>query len=159
MAISNMIAQLLGRTDTQNALLVPAPNSGLALCEIVDNLPRFLKWERDEQTNGAMAIMEIDASDRVLAALEAQFSHQWTHKTLRKAPPSIRAAMKEFGGLRAKQQAFATMLAEDIVLLGLWWPWGHGGTVSIRLVPYALEDNQPDIEAIRAALMRVLRLR
>ena len=158
MAISTMFAQLFGRTDTQRVALAPPPNGDTALCEIVDNLPRFLKWEWDEQTNGALAIMEIDASSRVLAALEARFTHQWTHKTLRKAPPAIKAAIKAFGGLRAKQQAFATVLADDLVLLGLWWPWGHGGTVSVRLVPYALDAGQPDIDAFRAKLMQSLRL-
>ncbi len=48
--------------------------------------------------------------------------------TLAKAPPELAALVAARGGLRGEQLAFA-----DGPHFGLWWPWGGGGTVSIRI--------------------------
>ena len=66
--------------------------------------------------------------------------------------------MKDLGGLRDKQEVFVMVLAPGLVLLGLWWPWGHGGTISLRLIPHSLEGDPSRVETCRAGLKCALRL-
>lgn len=44
------------------------------------------------------------------------------------APEAVRAIVERWGGLRGDQFAFSIGDA-----LGLWWPWGGGETVSLRI--------------------------
>ena len=158
MHLPKLLTHLWRPAEDEVVLLPPSPGGQNPLCELVTALPHFLKWEWDEQTNGGLAILEVDAGERVLSIIEAQFPHQWNRKTLRRAPLPIRTAVKDLGGLRDQQRVFVKVLASDLAMLGLWWPWGHRGTISIRLVPCTLGGDSSQVEACRAQLMRAFRL-
>jgi len=153
-----IIKNILGRVlpaAASNANLAPAEEGTEALFStLASTLPDFLLWEWDEQHHGVLAILEIDAADAALAVLGDCFGESWDRGNIRKAPQLVNRAPRDFGGLHVNQKIFARGVSEDIILLGLWWPWGHGGTVSIRLIPYGPGAAEPDVSAARVAIQK-----
>jgi hypothetical protein len=49
-------------------------------------------------------------------------------KTLAGAAPQLVSIVERYGGLRGGQLVFS-----NGEVFGLWWPWGGGGTVSLRV--------------------------
>lgn len=75
---------------------------------------------------------EFEAKAR--SAIAEAFSLEWTSSTVTKAPPVLREYVDRYGGLRQGQFLFSSgPLGGNLVAFGLWWPWGDGGTVSMRL--------------------------
>jgi len=54
----------------------------------------------------------------------------WTTKSIDNAPPSLRAICDRTGGLREGQRLLA---GDQDSLFGLWWPWGGGDTITLRI--------------------------
>jgi hypothetical protein len=61
------------------------------------------------------------------------FPRGWTTKSLENAPPEMQAIADKTGGLRSGQRLLAgdAMFAPN--LFGLWWPWGGGDTITLRI--------------------------
>ena len=74
---------------------------------------------------------EIDARAAMADALPASF----TAETVATASAGVRALIEKCGGLRASQLLFwGVNVQEDAPgAFGLWWPWGDGTTVSLRI--------------------------
>lgn len=62
------------------------------------------------------------------AIVEKALPQVFDGTNLASAPDALRAIITASGGLRGNQLAFA-----DGTAFGLWWPWGGGGTVSLRI--------------------------
>lgn len=150
---SGLIGRIFSREEPAD---LPAPESGVDdfLAAFASTMPDFLQWEWDDQHDGVVAILEIDAAHAVLAVLDVHCPGDWDRSSIRRAPALVRRARRQFGGLQAKQRIFASALADDVLLLGLWWPWGHGGSVSIRLVPFGPDAAPTELAAARDALRR-----
>lgn len=151
MGFRDFVNNLLSRDSGTGELPPPQDNPEAFLANLASALPEYLQWNTDEHAGGLVAVLEIDAADQVMAQLTQQLGEGWNRKNLGQAPPSVRHALKEYGGLRDKQRVFATGLTGEVMLLGLWWPWGHGGSVSIRFVPHG-QDDSAAVESSRAAL-------
>lgn len=68
------------------------------------------------------------------AAIAEAFTVEFTSQTVTKAPPNLREYVDRYGGLRTGQILFSSgTLGANLVAFGLWWPWGDGGTISMRL--------------------------
>ncbi len=130
----------------------PAVGADAFLHDLATSLPDYLRWEWDGQHDGVVAILEIAVADQLLAILTQRLGKSWDRGSIRQAPDAVRGAPADFGGLRSGQRIFASGLADEVLLLGLWWPWGHGGTVSIRFVPYAPGADEAGLTAARDAL-------
>ena len=79
------------------------------------------------------------------------FEQAWTTADLASAPERVRELASKVGGLRGGQLLFAARSDADPILFGLWWPWGNGQTVSIRVLFSARTLNDQDKEALLAA--------
>src|SRR4029079_9625016 len=62
-------------------------------------------------------------------ALPTSFSVE----TLPGAPEGVRGLVEKCGGLRATQLVFWGGADDAPGPFGLWWPWGDGTTVSLRI--------------------------
>jgi hypothetical protein len=71
------------------------------------------------------AAQEADARASAMLA----FPRGWTAKSIDTAPPEIIALATKSGGLRAGQR----LLGGDGGLYALWWPWGGGDKVTLRI--------------------------
>jgi len=58
---------------------------------------------------------------------------EWSETTLRKAPPVIHEVADATGGVRADQLLLATSSISGVIAYGLWWPWGNGVNISLRV--------------------------
>lgn len=95
-----------------------------------------LTWEWDERFSGVLAAFEANDQDRMLRIIGDQLTHAWNNTNIGDAPDSVNDAIQLFGGLHPGQLLFSSDFTQDVILLGLWWPWDNGATISIRLVPY-----------------------
>ena len=72
---------------------------------------------------------EAEARAAIAQALPASFSAE----TLASAGESQRLLVEKCGGLRAAQLLFWGGGDDAPGAFGLWWPWGDGTTVSLRI--------------------------
>jgi hypothetical protein len=119
---------------------------------LVGSLSDSLKWEWDDRFGGVLAAFEVADKNRVFGVIDTQFSQAWDSASISDAPDSVSGALQNFGGLTTNQLLFTSDLTQDVILLALWWPWGDGTTISIRLVPYGLDTSDGEKEEVQAAL-------
>jgi hypothetical protein len=91
------------------------------------------KWEWDGRLECGLSVVAQPDEARAQAALTAQLPGLWTADTLGEAPPLVRQICARFGGLLARQLAFSAELPQGVFAYGLWWPWGSGANVSVRI--------------------------
>lgn len=152
MPLSKITNALFGRKETNTELQPSGLGPAGTIEALVNSLPESLKWEWDDRFGCVVAAFEVGDSDRMLSAINAQLGEGWDRASISNAPGKARKAIKDFGGLQANQQLFACGLSDDVMLLGLWWPWGHGATISIRFVPYSMGASVDEVDAMRATL-------
>ena len=85
--------------------------------------------------------VELESKARA-CALEA-LPLEYTAATLQRASSDLRRVAERTGGLRMGQMLLTTRDPTPSVAFGLWWPWGDGETVSLRV---GLADVDPNKE-------------
>ena len=125
---------------------------------LADAFSDSMVWEWDDRFGGILATFEASDKDRVSGIISSQLTQVWDGTNINQAPTSVSGALKNYGGLQSGQLLFNSDVTQDVVLLGLWWPWGNGTTISIRFVPYAPDSLESEKEDIRATLKGSFRL-
>lgn len=94
-----------------------------------------LNWRWEARLSVVLSELARDKKDKTLVALRACFPHEWDKKKLKKAPSVLKSQLGDFCKL-SKEQLIFTLPANDDhpTIVALWWPWGHGGTFSLRLL-------------------------
>jgi hypothetical protein len=95
--------------------------------------PGLLDWSFDDRFRAANAAFDTSVASAVDAALSTGFETHWTAATLSSAPPRV-VEMAGKVGLRESQRMYTALAHTDPILFGLWWPWGSGTTISIRVL-------------------------
>jgi hypothetical protein len=67
------------------------------------------------------------------AAMANLLREEFTPATLAKAPQRLRDVAERSGGLRTGQLLLAGGPFGYTTAYGLWWPWGDGETISLRV--------------------------
>ena len=97
-------------------------------------------WRWDEQKNVRLSEFASNKKEKIFASLEQLFEHKWDIKTMKHAPKSLKQQLGQLTKLKPQQVLFTSPANDNRpMLLAIWWPWGHGGTVSLRLT--ALIDS------------------
>jgi hypothetical protein len=112
--------------------------------ELLSASQGVLSWKWDSQFETVLAEFFVDNKDRVRAILECHLSIAWDKSKIRKAPDIVRTIAGNFGGLRSGQLLFTSDPNQDVFIFGVWWPWGDGKTISIRVAPFdkRLSDSE-----------------
>lgn len=76
-------------------------------------------------------------------------SYAWSSTTLPTAPAGLRSLCERTGGLRAGQMLMAGK-AGGVVLYGLWWPWGGGAKITLRLGIGECDSMEAPFPEVRA---------
>jgi hypothetical protein len=106
-------------------------------------------WDgRLEMVSGAVSGADIE---RGRAVAHNALPHAFDPATLATAPEAVRTIVDQSGGLRGNQLALCDDTAAPRAI-GLWWPWGGGGTVSLRI---GLLDTSEQATASLRALFGV----
>jgi len=91
------------------------------------------KWEWDDRLTCALSTVATTHQAQARAALTAVLPTVWTAATLGEAPPLIKQICARTGDLLPGQLAFGAELPEGVFAYALWWPWGNGANVSVRI--------------------------
>jgi hypothetical protein len=95
-----------------------------------------LTWKWDSRFSTALAEFASDNEAKVRAVLGSFLGISWDSSNISESPDTLQMIAGRFGGLRAGQMLFAPDSSKDDFIFGVWWPWGNGSTVSIRVAPY-----------------------
>jgi len=104
-------------------------------------------WTWDGRFECATSSCPVGQADAVRAAVLAVLPAEWTLESILSAPPEVGALARRVGGLRSGQLLFTGgATGATSVPFGLWWPWGNGQTVSVRLGVHVAE-RPPELSA------------
>lgn len=109
--------------------------------------PAAASWEWDGRLDCALSPVAKADVARARATLTAGLPLVWTPDELGEAPPLIKQICARTRGLQPGQLVFAAQLPEGVYLYGLWWPWGSGANVSVRIGA----SHASVVPAVRAA--------
>jgi len=106
-----------------------------------------LAWSWDGRMAMIASSFAKDAEPRARTCAQQAFPRGWTTNSLDTAPPALRAIAAQTGGLRAGQRLLG---GSDDQLVGLWWPWGGGENISLRIGLVGLAPGDAAIARLRS---------
>ncbi len=91
-------------------------------------------WSWDNRFECLASTIAQASADEGWRAAQALFAHVWDEVTIRTAPASVLKVSAETGGVRAGQYLLSREGRSDLLIYGLWWPWGEeGSNISMRI--------------------------
>jgi hypothetical protein len=91
-------------------------------------------WSWDSRMTCITSSFSTEFESKARAAIAEALTQEWASSTVAKAPAVLREYVERYGGLRTSQLLFSSgALGGSLLAFGLWWPWGDGGTVSMRV--------------------------
>ena len=102
--------------------------------DITEPLKDLLNWRWEESRQMILSEFANGKAEQTLAVLRNNFIDEWDKKTIKRAPKDLKAQLGELAKITKEQKLF-TRPATDTqpAVLAIWWPWGHGATLSLRL--------------------------
>jgi hypothetical protein len=96
-------------------------------------LSQYTECTWDDRHQALLAEFSVDHADAIMAILLQSFSHSWDNTTIKKANPILKHKAKHFAELQKSQRLLTKDINGSEDLMAVWWPWGHGATVSVRI--------------------------
>jgi hypothetical protein len=90
-------------------------------------------WAWDPRFKSVASSFGKEIAGRARAAMSGVLDSEWSSATIDSASPDIRTLAGRFGGVRTGQLLFTGEMTDGMYLFGLWWPWGDGSTISLRV--------------------------
>jgi len=100
-------------------------------------------WTWDGRLGCVTSSFASALGSSVRAALAAATLAEWTGDTLPAAPDAVVALADRCGGMRPGQLLLTGEMRDGLLPFALWWPWGDGSKVSVRLGVATL-DGEPE---------------
>jgi hypothetical protein len=91
------------------------------------------EWSYDRRLRCVASSIPMSLESAARAAMTEVLPTAWTAQTLAEAPEGVRKLAESCGGVRSSQLLFWGGALEAPGAFGLWWPWGDGTTVSLRI--------------------------
>lgn len=98
-------------------------------------------WSWDARLSCVASSFDTEVAHEARAAVLRALPTMWSERTMPDAPAAIREVGERSGGVRAEQLVFARHTDIAVVPYGLWWPWGNGATISLRVGLHASHDH------------------
>ena len=90
-------------------------------------------WTYDRRLKCVASSIPINLEAEARAAMTEVLPTSFSAQTLAAAPENVRKVAEGCGGVRSSQLLFWGGELGGPGTLGLWWPWGDGTTVSLRI--------------------------
>jgi hypothetical protein len=90
-------------------------------------------WTWDHRFKCVTSAIPVDAEPAARALLAAVVPAEWTQASFPTAPEAVRALSARCGDLRTGQLLFTGEAVEGMTPFAMWWPWGDGSNISVRL--------------------------
>jgi len=116
--------------------------------------PPSSRWQWDGRFGVAVLVLEKKESEALFAALGSLFTGRWDSCTIRDAPKPVRSLVKNTLDIQSGQTLFTAGETAQTVLLGAWWPWSNGGSISFRIGIFPLDKASLDADDPRLSLER-----
>jgi len=116
--------------------------------EFVNAFQGNLSWKWEDRFEVALAEFNVANQDNIRGILERFLANRWDNSTISNAPHSIQQLLNKFIGLKTGQLLFTSDTEQDDFLFGLWWPWGNGNTISIRVAPSFIKLSEDDYQEL-----------
>lgn len=100
-------------------------------------------WSWDPRLLCITSSFTTEQEPQARKAVQVALQNEWTATTIARAPQQLRDVVERAGGIRHGQLALSTGPVNGLLVYGLWWPWGDGETVSLRV---GLADVDPNRE-------------
>ena len=99
----------------------------------IEELGDKIEWQWDNHFDSYLAEFSVDHQEYAFKIAEKHFPYVWNKKSIRKANPILRHRAGFFNLIEKNQRLLSkdTNGEHDVMLV--WWPWGHGATISMRL--------------------------
>ncbi len=111
----------------------------------------LFRWVWDERFDTFLSEVDQNGSAQALEMMEKLFDSFYNHQTLKKAPERVRRLAHLLGGLSKGQHMYVTEFDQDVLLVGLWWPWANDERGSIRIGTVTLKpDDVPQSDLDQA---------
>ena len=91
------------------------------------------EWTWDGRLACAVSSFPSAQEPEARRELTAEFPSEWIAETLPSAPGGVSALARRYGELRPGQLLLSRDAAAGAFLFALWWPWGDGSKVSVRI--------------------------
>jgi hypothetical protein len=105
-------------------------------------------WEWDARMSTVGSAFAIELEPEVRTSARFAFPRGWTAKSIPSAPDEYRA-LAETAGLRSTQRILGGDELTAPTLYGLWWPWGNGERITLRIGLLNLAATADPIPRIR----------
>jgi hypothetical protein len=90
-------------------------------------------WSYDRRLRCVASSIPTSLEPAARAAMTEVLPTSWSAQTLANAPETVRKTVEACGGVRSSQLLFWGGEPGAPGAFGLWWPWGDGTTVSLRI--------------------------
>ena len=90
-------------------------------------------WAWDGRFDAVSATFPSTVEAQARTSAAHALPDAWTPASLGQAPEQPRAVCEEFGGLRPGQLLLSGAEIDGVTPFGLWWPWGGGATITLRI--------------------------
>lgn len=100
-------------------------------------------WSWDPRLLCCTSSFTTEQEPNAKKAVALALQNEWTPSTIARAPAPLRDVVERCGGVRSGQLVLSTGPVNGLLTYGLWWPWGDGETVSLRV---GLADVDPNRE-------------
>ena len=94
-----------------------------------------LSWKWDRRFETVLAEFGVEQNGSVRAILENYLGFTWDSSDVGNASDIVCTVNANFGGLRTGQLLFTSDPNRDALVFCMWWPWGNGKEISIRIGP------------------------
>jgi len=99
-----------------------------------------ITWQYEDRFCVMLSEFAQNKSAAILVILQAIFPHQWDVKSVKKLPSELKLQLAELAKLTKEQKLFTIPATDETPAMAAFlWPWGHGGTYSLRIK--LLADN------------------
>ncbi len=112
---------------------------------IIEPLNELLTWRWEDSKNMLLSEFASGKAERVLNELESHFTHGWDKDSIKYVPNSIKEELGDITKLTKEQKLFTIPPKNnEPTLVAIWWPWGHGSTLSLRFTMLSMPyEYQP----------------
>jgi hypothetical protein len=91
------------------------------------------EWGYDRRFQSVMSTVTTAQKQQARAACDSVFKQVFDSDAIAGAPPGPRALADQYGGVRPGQLLMWNGEPHLPGAFGLWWPWGDGKSVSLRI--------------------------
>lgn len=91
------------------------------------------EWSWDHRFKCVTSSLPMDTAGALQRLLDAVVPSRWTDQSFPSAPAEVQSLRERCGDVRPGQALLTGPSVAGMTPFAMWWPWGDGSKVSVRL--------------------------